>query len=141
MSYLSECTANEHCSGTADTCTEGRCTCGSRAQCWQSYYCVVGECKNCLIDEHCTGDTDTCISNSCHCGSNAKCSGKTDTCRKGICKCGENDECPRNEQCDSGKCRECVDESPDVTSSCDDVRDRGWCKLSQTCRKTCGCST
>ena len=59
-----ECTTNEHCSGTSDTCNSGICYCGSK--------------------EKCVGRTDTCTAGQCKCGAVDECT-STEACYLGAC--------------------------------------------------------
>ena len=59
-----DCTTNEDCTGTTDTCKEGRCYCGSEGEC--------------------TGRSDKCAENKCKCGESDKCS-PVEMCSDGKC--------------------------------------------------------
>ena len=68
-----ECTVNEDCSATSDTCISNTCYCGSK--------------------EKCTEGADRCMSGQCKCGEKDECS-STDFCHHGTCA-GKNSQYPK----------------------------------------------
>ena len=62
---ITECHADEECTGDSDTCVSQTCKCGS-----------IGKCS---------GRTDTCVNGYCKCGENDECT-DTEYCSLGECR-------------------------------------------------------
>ena len=64
IEIASECTTNDDCTGSSDTCQSNICLCGTKGKC--------------------TGRVDTCTSGQCKCGKNNECS-YSESCSFGKC--------------------------------------------------------
>lgn len=129
----------ESCSGVADQCSLGNCTCGGDSPCniageiCRHRKCMCGNIKSCsglhtgsycdavsskcrcspTVDA-CNGTTDRCINEKCTCGAqeNLVCSGESDRCKSGQCMCGEQNSCNgTSDRCTNGICK-CGDQDP-----------------------------
>ena len=67
LKIVLECTTNEDCFGTSDTCKSNVCYCGSKEKCaWRADMCIAGKCE-------CGGNAECSSNQIC---SLSKCTGK-----------------------------------------------------------------
>jgi DNA-binding beta-propeller fold protein YncE len=101
------------CSGSTDTCTNGRCRCGGGGACsGATPICVNGACVECASDANCPA-SEYCVSGVCQ-TCPQQCSGDYPYCVQGNCAmCRTTDDCAGVTTCNNDAC--CGTWAPTIT--------------------------